>query len=76
MTKTISKIGNSQGIIFDAALMDLARVKVGDQVNVTVVPNTGTIVLEPLRNGPSRTEISAVIKKTAKDYRKTLRKLA
>ena len=25
MTKTISKIGNSQGIIFDAALMDLAR---------------------------------------------------
>lgn len=32
MTKTITKIGNSQGIIFDAALMDLARVKVGDQV--------------------------------------------
>jgi antitoxin component of MazEF toxin-antitoxin module len=43
MTKTISKIGNSQGIIFDAALMDLARVKVGDQVNVTVHPG-GSIV--------------------------------
>jgi antitoxin component of MazEF toxin-antitoxin module len=76
MTKTISKIGNSQGIIFDAALMDLARVKLGDQVNVTVMPDSGTIVLEPLRNGPSKGEISAVIKKTAKDYRKTLRKLA
>ena len=37
MTTTISKIGNSQGIIFDAALMDLARLKVGDQVNVTVM---------------------------------------
>ena len=47
MTKTISKIGNSQGIIFDAALMDLAQVKVGDQVNVTVHPG-GSIVLTPI----------------------------
>ena len=47
MTKTISKIGNSQGIIFDAALMDLARVKVGDQVNVTVHEG-GSIVLTPV----------------------------
>jgi antitoxin component of MazEF toxin-antitoxin module len=76
MTKTISKIGNSQGIIFDAALMDLARVKVGDQVNVTVVPESGAIMLMPLRNGPSKKEVSAAIRKTAKDYRKTLRRLA
>jgi antitoxin component of MazEF toxin-antitoxin module len=76
MTKTITKIGNSQGIIFDAALMDLARVKVGDQVNVTVVPDSGAIVLMPLRPGPSREEVSSIIKKTARDYRKTLRKLA
>jgi antitoxin component of MazEF toxin-antitoxin module len=76
MTKTISKVGNSQGIIFDAALMDLARVKVGDQVNITVVPESGAIVLMPLRPGPSNKEITAAIKKTAKDYRKTLRKLA
>ena len=48
MTKTISKIGNSQGIIFDAALMDLARVKVGDQVTVTVHEG-GSIVLTPIR---------------------------
>ncbi|MCA1659495.1 MAG: hypothetical protein LC642_02995, partial [Verrucomicrobiaceae bacterium] len=75
-TKTISKVGNSQGIIFDTALMDLARIKVGDQVNVTVIPETGAIVLMPLRSGPSQSEISGVIKKTAKDYRKTLRKLA
>jgi antitoxin component of MazEF toxin-antitoxin module len=48
MTKTISKIGNSQGIIFDAALMDLARVKVGDQVTVSV-HDGGSIVLTPVR---------------------------
>jgi antitoxin component of MazEF toxin-antitoxin module len=76
MTKTITKVGNSQGIIFDAALMDLARVKVGDQVNVTVIPDSGVIMLMPLRPGPSKEEIKSVIKKTAKDYRKTLRKLA
>jgi antitoxin component of MazEF toxin-antitoxin module len=76
MTKTISKVGNSQGIIFDAALMDLARVKVGDQVNITVLPESGAIVLMPLRQGPSKKEIMAAIKKTSKDYRKTLRKLA
>ena len=76
MTKTISKIGNSQGLIFDAALMDLARVKVGDQVNVTVMPGSGAIVLMPLRKGPSEEEVTSVIKKTAKDYRKTLRRLA
>jgi antitoxin component of MazEF toxin-antitoxin module len=47
MIKTITKVGNSQGIIFDSALMDLAHVKVGDQVNVTVHPG-GSIVLTPI----------------------------
>ncbi|PZR71299.1 MAG: hypothetical protein DLM73_15975 [Chthoniobacterales bacterium] len=76
MTKTISKIGDSQGIIFDAALMDLARVKLGDQMNVTVMPESGAIVLMPVRKGPSAKKVTAIIKKTVKDYRKTLRKLA
>ena len=76
MTKTISKVGNSQGIIFDAALMDLARLKVGDQLDVSFIEESGAIVLMPLRKGPSKKEISSIIKKTAKDYRKTLRKLA
>jgi antitoxin component of MazEF toxin-antitoxin module len=48
MTKTISKVGNSQGIIFDSALMDLARVKVGDQMTVTVHEG-GSIILTPIR---------------------------
>lgn len=76
MTKTVTKIGNSQGIIFDAALMDLTRLRVGDQVDVTVVPESGAIMLMPLRPGPSKDEVRSLIKKTARDYRKTLRKLA
>lgn len=48
MTKTISKIGNSQGIIFDSALLELTHLHEGDQVNITVHEG-GTIVLTPLR---------------------------
>ncbi len=36
MTKTISKIGNSQGLIFDAALNELTGLKIGDLVNVEI----------------------------------------
>lgn len=55
MTKTITRIGNSQGIIIDAALMDLARLKVGDQVTVSLHEG-GAIVLTPVRPviGPER----------------------
>ena len=48
MTKTIRKIGNSQGIIFDVGLMDMAHLKVGDQLAVTVHQG-GTITLTPIR---------------------------
>ena len=47
MIKTVTKVGNSQGVIFDVALMDLARLKVGDQLNVEV-HDSGTITLTPM----------------------------
>jgi antitoxin component of MazEF toxin-antitoxin module len=47
MIKTITKIGNSQGIIFDSALLQLARLQVGDQVNVEI-HSGGTISLTPM----------------------------
>lgn len=55
MVKTISKIGNSQGIIFDAALMDLARLKVGDKVNVTIHPGSSVVLtpIEPAIDSPT-----------------------
>lgn len=75
MVKAITKIGNSQGLIFDAALMDLAHLKVGDQVNVEV-HDGGTITLTPLRPVPSREEVSRVIQATLEDYAQTMKKLA
>ena len=75
MVKIISKIGNSQGLMFDAALMDMAHLKVGDQVNVEVHEG-GTITLTPLNPRPSRAEVSRIIKATMKDYARTMKKLA
>lgn len=75
MVKSITKVGNSQGLIFDAALLDLARLKAGDKVNVEVHEG-GTITLTPIRARPSRAEVSRVIKKTMKDYARTMKKLA
>lgn len=75
MVKTISKVGNSHGIVFDAALMDLAHLRAGDEVNVEVHEG-GTITLTPLRPRPSAAEVSKVIKSTLKDYARTMKKLA
>jgi antitoxin component of MazEF toxin-antitoxin module len=75
MIKTITKVGNSQGIIFDAALMELAHLKAGDDLNVEVHEG-GTLTLTPIRPRPSRPEVSKVIKATMKDYARTMKKLA
>ncbi len=75
MIKTISKVGNSNGIIFDAAIMDLARLQTGDQVNLEIHEG-GTITLTPIRPHPSREKITKTIKSTVKNYARTLKRLA
>ena len=75
MIKTITKVGNSQGIIFDSALLELTHLKPGDQLNVEV-HDGGTITLTPLRPKPSREAVSKVIKSTMKRYSRTMKKLA
>jgi antitoxin component of MazEF toxin-antitoxin module len=75
MVKAITKIGNSQGLIFDTTLMDLAHLKVGDQVNVEIHEG-GTITLTPLRPEPSREEVARVLQATLEDYAQTMKKLA
>ena len=73
MTKTITRIGNSQGVIFDAALMDLARLKVGDQLTVSVHEG-GAIVLTPMRpviDAVQATEVSKrLIRKNSELFRR------
>lgn len=59
----------------DAALMDLAHLKAGDEVNVEVHEG-GTITLTPLRPRVTREEVSRVIQATMKDYARTMKRLA
>jgi antitoxin component of MazEF toxin-antitoxin module len=75
MTKTITKVGNSNGIIFDAALMDMARLKRGDRVNLEI-HDGGTITLTPINPRPLREKITKTINSTLKDYARTMKRLA
>jgi antitoxin component of MazEF toxin-antitoxin module len=73
MTKTITKIGNSQGITFDAAFMDLARLKVGDELSISL-HDGGAIVLMPIRRTikmeSARKTARRLIRKNAKLFKR------
>ena len=75
MLKTITKVGNSQGLIFDTAICELTGLKAGDQVNVTV-HDGGSITLTPIRKTAAPEVMQNTIRQTVKDYATTLRKLA
>jgi antitoxin component of MazEF toxin-antitoxin module len=73
MTKTITKIGNSQGIVFDAAFMDLARLKVGDELSISLHEG-GAVVLMPMRRtiavDTARKTARRLIRKNAKLFKR------
>jgi len=75
MVKKITKVGNSQGLMLDAALMDLARLKVGDEVSVTVHEG-GSIVLTPVRPVISPPRAAATAKRLIKKNAELFRRLA
>ena len=75
MVKIITKIGNSQGLIMDQALLEMLHLKVGDQVNVEVHEG-GTATLTPLNPQTPPGDVSRAIATVVKDYAQTLTRLA
>lgn len=75
MVKTITKVGNSQGIIFDAALMEMAHLRTGDEMIVSLHEG-GTITLTPLHPRVIPEDVTQVIQKTMKNYSRTMKRLA
>ena len=76
MIKTITKVGNSQGIIFDSALLQLARMKIGDEVNVEVHAG-GTITIAPMeREVIEETTAAATAKRLIKKNSELFRRLS
>ena len=75
MLKTIAKIGNSQGLIFDAALRELTGLKAGDQVNVTVHEG-GAIVVTPMHPVLAAADAGAAARDLIKRNAKLFKRLA
>ena len=74
MTKKIVKIGNSHGIILDSALMELAHLSAGDEMNLEIHPG-GAITLirkTPVMIEPEQASNSAkrLIEKNNKLFRR------
>jgi len=75
MIKTITKVGNSHGLIFDSALLQLAKLKPGDQVNVEV-HNGGTITLTPMNGDLTIEDVQETIDSVMDEYAETMKELA
>ncbi len=75
MLKTIAKIGNSQGLIFDATLRELTGLKAGDEVNVTVHEG-GAIVITPMQPVMSAADAGAAAKDLIKRNAALFKRLA
>ena len=75
MIKTVTKIGNSQGIIFDAAIMDLAHLKVGDEMSLTIHEG-GTITLTPVREVIDATTAAETARRLISKNAELFRRLA
>jgi antitoxin component of MazEF toxin-antitoxin module len=75
MLKTIGKVGNSQGLIFDAALRELTGLKAGDQVNITVHEG-GSIVITPMAPSIEAREASDRAKRLIERNAEVFRRLA
>lgn len=76
MIKTVTKIGNSKGIILDAALLEMAHLKEGDQLSVTLHEG-GTLSFTPLKDQTVSNEVfGKAVDEVLSDYSETITKLS
>ncbi len=75
MIKTITKIGNSYGIILDAALMERTRLNIGDRLNIELHTG-GTITLTPIRPSIKPPKAAATAKRLMSKNKELFRRLA
>jgi antitoxin component of MazEF toxin-antitoxin module len=75
MVKTITKVGNSHGLIFDSTLRELTGLKPGDRVNVTV-HESGTILITPMAPTVDAEEARARAERLVKANRELFKRLA
>ena len=66
MLTRIQKWGNSQGLRFSKALLQEARIDVGDEVNVSI--QKGRIVVEPMPKVRGRYDLKELVSRMPEKY--------
>lgn len=66
MVTKVQKWGNSQGLRFPKALLDEARIDVGDEVKISV--RKGRIIVESVTKVRGRYDLKALVSKMPKAY--------
>ena len=66
MLGKIQKWGNSQGLRFTKALLQEARINVGDEVSVSV--QNGRIIVEPATKVRGKYDLKELVSKIPQDY--------
>ena len=66
MLTKIQKWGNSQGLRFTKALLDEARIKVGDEVKISV--DQGRIIVEPTTQVREKYDLETLVSRMPKGY--------
>lgn len=66
MLTRVQKWGNSQGLRFSKAILNEARIEVGDTVNVSA--RKGRIVVEPATRVRGKYALQALLARMPKDY--------
>ena len=69
MTAKISKWGNSQGLRMPKDIMDSLHLRVGDNVNITMID--GKVILEPIKKDILNYDLNELISKIPTDYKAT-----
>ena len=66
MLTKVQKWGNSQGLRVTKALLNEARINVGDEVQVSV--RKGQLIVEPVTNVRGRHDLKRLVSKMPKGY--------
>lgn len=75
MIKRMKRVGNSNALIFDRALMELVGLREGGEVQITV--QNGSIIITPAHPSPvDRERFEAALEKVVIERRDVLRRLA
>ncbi len=74
MTKTLTTIGNSLGIIIDRAILDLLKIDRDTQLELRT--DGKALIIEPVQNSTRKEKVRAATERLMTAHEKTLRRLA